>query len=276
MKKVLYFFLLAFLFKPCFSQYIVTKVTGTVKNETTHEILKPGSRYSKSDTLTWITPNAIVRTIIAGKGVYIVNEKTDKGTGNKILEIVKFTLHLKSKEFNLSGRSTDDNLLPSNLNTEEAINTKIIISDENNFLFNKTSYDVSDGSKFFLQTEMPGSSPVIKSLETRGDTLVMYNSDFNNATADTANTKYKLGFYSKETNSSRLLVQIKPYFDTANEMETILEILISGNKKTEKEQLKELCYLEIYQALGKPCDICFQNSFEKIFSSSLQVSTSKN
>lgn len=277
MKKILYFFITLLFINPGFSQYTVTKVIGTVKKTATSELLKPGSHFSETDHLEWSSPNDMVRTIIAGKGIFIItpSPKAEK-EGSKLLEIVKFTLHLKSKEYNLSGRSTDDDLLPSTLNTEEAINTKNLISVENKYLFDKAAYDVSDGSKFFIQTELPGSKPVIKSLETHSDTLMIYSSDFKDATADTANTKYKLGFYSKENNSSRLLVQIKPYFDTANEMETIMGVLIAANEKAEKEQLKEQCYLEIYQALGKPSDICFQNSFEKIFSTSAKDSASKN
>ncbi len=276
MKKIVYFFLLAFLIKPCFSQYIVTKVNGSVKNETTHEILKPGSRYAKTDKLTWITPNATVRTILAGEGVYILNQKTDNGTGSKMLEIVKFTLHLKSKEYNLSGRSDNDNLVPANLNTEENINKKNLITGENKYLFDKNLYNVSNGNKFFLQTEFPGAAPVIKSLRTSLDTLILYNDDFKKATDEnTADAKYKLGFYSKENNTSKLLVQIDPYFDSTSEMEIIMQTIVSADGKSDKEKLKDQCYHEIYQALGKPSDITFQNSFDKIFASSLQNSTSK-
>ena len=276
MKKVLYFFSLAFVIQPCFSQYIVTKVTGTVKNETTHEILKPGSRYAKTDKLTWITPNAIVRTILAGKGVYIINQKTDDASGSTMLEIVKFTLHLKSKEDNLSGRGDNDNLVPDNLNTEENINTKNLISGENKYLFDKSLYDVSAGNKFFLQTEFPGGAPVIKSLRTSLDTLILYSDDFKKATDEnTADAKYKLGFYSKENNTSKLLVQIDPYFDSTAEMEIIIQTIVSADGKSDKEKLKDQCYHQIYQAMGKPSDITFQNSFDKIFASSLQNSTSK-
>ncbi|MEP7252011.1 MAG: hypothetical protein ABI683_06510 [Ginsengibacter sp.] len=274
--KIVFIFFLSLFFKNGFSQYIVTKVTGIVKNETTKEILKPGSRYAKTDKLTWITPKAIVRTIIPGEGVYIVNQK-DEGTGNKILEIVKFTLHLKSKEDNLSGRGDNENLVPANLNTEEDINTKNLITGENKYLFDKTVYNVSDGNRFFLQTEIPGSNTVTKALQTSGDTLLLYNSDFKkNSQADSANTKYKLGFYSKDDNTSKLLAQIQPYFDSTAEMETIMKIMIDGDTKNDKEKMKRQCYLEIYYALGKPSDIIFQDTFDKLYVFSLQNSTGKN
>ncbi len=277
MKKISTIFLLVLFINPCFSQYTVTKVVGSVKKKSTNETLKPGSHFDETDPLEWSSQNDLVRTIVAGKGIFIItpSPKAEK-EGSKLLEIVKFTLHLKSSEHNLSGRSGTTELLPMNLNTETALNTKNLIAAENKYLFDQTLYDVSAGNKFFLQTEFAGAPPVTKSLQTRADTLFLYSDDFKKGTAgNPPDTKYKLGFYSKENNSSKLLIQIDPYFDSTGEMETIMKLIIAADVKSDKEKLKDQCYQEIYEALGKPSDITFQNTFDKILASSLQNSTSK-
>lgn len=277
MKKVLYFFLLLLFIHPGFSQYTVTKVIGNVKKKITGESLKPGSKFSDTDALVWSSPNDMVRTIVAGKGIFIItpSPKAEK-EGSSLLEIVKFTLHLKSKEGNLSGRGEDAELLPESLRTEAGINKKNLIAGENKYLFDKNLYDVSGGNKFFLQTEIPGADPVIKPLQTKTDTLVLYLSDFKKPDDnDTGSTKYKLGFFSKENNSSKLLIQINPYFDTTAEMEAILKIIISEDKHKDKQALQEQCYAEVYEALGKPSGISFKNAFDKISTSSLKNKLSK-
>ena len=278
MKKIIVIFFLSLLFKNSFSQYTVTKVNGIVTNKSTREILKPGSHFNENDKLEWSSPKDLVRTIIAGKGIFIITQSPQaEREGSKMMEIVKFSLHLKSKEYNLSGRSDDDDLVPVNLNTESRINSKNLIAEKNKYLFDKKVYDVSGGNKFFLQTELPGSNPVIKPLHTNGDTLLLYSSDFKKANvADSANTKYKLGFYSQDDKTSKLLAQIDPYFDSTAEMETIMKIIISADTKSEKEKLKEQCYQEIYHALGKPSDIIFEDTFNKLYAFSSQNSTGKN
>jgi hypothetical protein len=278
MKKTLYIFLSLLFINPCFSQYTVTKVIGSVKKKLTGEALKPGSKFNDTDPLVWSSPNDMVRTIVAGKGIFMImpSPKAEK-EGSSLLEIVKFTLHLKSKEGNLSGRGEDIELLPEALRTEAGINTKNLIARENKYLFDKKVYDVSGGNKFFLQIELPGSDPVIKSLQVNSDTVVLYSSDFKKfSLKDAGNAKYKLGFFSKKNNSSKPLIQINPYFDSTAEMETIMKIIISEDKQRDEQKLQEQCYAEIYEALGKPSDILFKNVFGKIFTSSVKNSVIKN
>jgi hypothetical protein len=278
MKKTLYIFLLLSFMNPCFSQYTVTKVIGSVKKKLTGEALKPGSKFIDTDPLVWSSSNDMVRTIVAGKGIFIItpSPKAEK-EGNNLLEIVKFTLHLKSKEGNLSGRGEDIELLPEALGTEAGINTKNLIALENKYLFDKKVYDVSSGNKFFLQTEIDSSDPLIKPLQTKSDTLIVYSSDFKKRSVEGAgNAKYKLGFFSKMNNSSQLLLQINPYFDSTAEMETIMKIIISEAKQRDKEKLQEHCYAEIYEALGKPSGVLFKNTFDKIITAFLKNSTIKN
>lgn len=256
-----------------FAQYTVTKVIGSVRNKYNNELLKPGSQFKDTSILYFSTNKDMVRAIVAGEGIYIITPGPNAvKQGNNLLEIVKFALHIKSKEGNLSGRGEESSLLPETLETEYIINKKTIINTENKYLFDANKYDVSNGNKFFLQTDIGGSKPIIKSLQTKGDTLVLYSSDFKNFyNADPENIEYKIGFFSKENNSSRLLAQIYPYFDSTAEMETVMKIIIENADQKEKEKLREQCYAEVYETMGKPSDIIFKKDFDKIYASYQQA-----
>ena len=256
-----------------FAQYTVTKVIGSVRNKYNNELLKPGSQFKDTSILYFSTNKDMVRAIVAGQGIYIITPSPNaEKQGNNILEIVKFALHIKSKEGNLSGRGEESSLLPEALKTEYNVNEKNIISAENKYLFDANKYNVSTGNKFFLQTEIDGSKPVTKALQTKGDTLILYSADFRK-TYDTNAEKvnYKLGFYTKETNSSSLLTPIYPYFDSTEQMETVMKIIIENAAQKEKDKLMEQCYAEVYEALGKPSDITFKKDFEKIYASYQQA-----
>ena len=273
MRKILSVTLFVFFISPVFCQYTVTKVIGSVKNKTTNELLKPGSTFKDTSTLNFSTNKDMVRAVVAGEGVYIITPSTKaEKQGNNLLEIVKFALHIKSKEGNLSGRGENSELIPETLGTENRVNTKNVIMDENRYLFDPAVYNVSAGNKFFLQTETAGLKPAIKSLETYGDTLVIYISDFKvDAEQSNENVKYKLGFYSKENKASSLLTQIYPYFDSTGEMDTIIKIIIADAGEKDKEKIQEQCYQEIYETMGKPADIIFKNAFNKIYASYAQA-----
>lgn len=266
MKKVITIFLIVFVFKSPYAQYTVTKVIGTVKNNSSGEILKTGSKFNDGDALVWSSPKDMVRTIVAGQGIYIMTPSPKaQSQGSSLLEIVKFTLHIKSNNDNLSGRSGSMEMIPEALETETKINSKILIEEQNKFVFDKNIYDVSNGNKFFLQTEVPGSKPVIHSLKTRGDTLILYQSDFKNpGIKNSDGVQYKLGFFSKDNSVSKIVAAIDPYFDTDNEMKKIIKLIVKESKQTDKIQLQQDCYYEIYRALGKPSDIDFENVYNKM------------
>lgn len=277
MKQTLFILLLLSFINTCSSQFIVTKVIGTVKKKSTGELLKPGSKLIKNEPLMYSSKTDMVRVIEAGKGISIItqNTKTEKN-GNNVWDIVQFTLHIKSKEGNLSGRGGKLEMLPEALNTESTVNNKNCITKENKYLFDKNVFDGTGGNKFFLQSEIPGADPIIKSLQTQSDTLLLLISDFKVfQTKDAGNVKYTLGFYSKENNTSKSIIQIKPYFDSTSEMETIIKTIVLEDKQTDKEKLQEKCYMVIYEALGKPSDIIFNNIFDKIIAFKLKKASKK-
>ena len=186
-----------------------------------------------------------------------------KKEGQFIVEMLKSALHIKSKEGYLSGRAEMARTLPASFETEDIVNIKNLIADENKYVFDSKVYDVNEG-RFFLQIEYPDEKPVIKSLRTKEDTLLLFAADFAGTQTSLLKAKFKLGYYSKKNNTSVSLIEIKPYVDASGEMERIMKVMIDELKEGDKQKLKHLCYAEIYEALGKPSDILFNLIFNKL------------
>lgn len=259
MKRIVFILLALHIRCICFSQYTVTKVIGRVTNKTTGESLYPGSKLRDDDLLAFSSPNDMLRVIVSGKGIYVISPgpRSEKQQ-SVIVEMLKSALQIKSKEGYLSGRSEEDELIPGVLQTDAAINTNNLIRMQNKYLFEPRTYNIINGNRFFLQTEVQGSKPLIRPLKTVEDTVFLYAADF-----EKVNATYKLGFFSKEKNRSQLLTEIRPLFDTSHEMETIIKLIIAENKQKDKALLKRSCYAEVYEALGKPSAVLFNDVFDK-------------
>ena len=267
MKKIFLFFILSVTISSSYCQYTVTKVNGRVINLTTNEVLKPGSHLSEDDKMQWSSPHDMVRTIIAGKGIYIITPSPEaQKEGSKLMDVVKFTLHIKSREFNLSGRGENEEIIPWVFSTESAINTKNLIAPVNQYLFDTSQFKLSNGNSFFLQINLQNGQPVIKPLTTNGDTLLLSaESFFTSPNINNDENKYTIGFYNKDQNSSRQLIRLYPYFDTSNEMKTLIRIIIDSDGHGDMEQVRVRCYQEVYETMGKPSYILFNNLFEKLY-----------
>lgn len=265
MKKIIVFFVLALTVGNSFGQYIVTKVNGKVLNVTTNEFLKPGSKLAETDKMKWSSPHDMVRAIIAGKGIYILTPSAEsQKEGSKLVDVVKFTLHIKSREFNLSGRGDNEEVIPWVFSTESIINNKNLITPINKYLFDTNQYKLSGGNRFFLQINHKNDAPVIKMLKVISDTLFLNaESFFTSAPADSGEIKYTIGFFDKDQNVSRQLVKLYPYFDTTNEMENLIKIIIDSDGHGDMDQLKVRCYQEVYETMGKPSYILFNQLFDK-------------
>ena len=266
MKTVLFCLLLLFSTNS-YSQYIVTKVNGTVKKKNTGEVLKTGSKFNNNELLAFSSPNDMVRAIVGGKGVFVLTPSpAAEKSGSIFLEIVNTTLNIKSKEGNLSGRGMSHQALPEALITNSSINSKNLIAPENKYLIDTKRYPLTNGNAFFIQVEVSGGSPVIQPLKTTGDTLIICDTDFKIPANNSSSVKYSLGFFSKENDKSELIAQVKPYFDTTNQMENIIKVFIYENKNfVKKANLEVQCYAEICEALAKPADITFEYIFNNIF-----------
>jgi hypothetical protein len=246
----------------CYSQYTVTKVIGHVINQTSGQILYPGSKLRDDDMLAFSSANDMLRVIVSGKGIYVISPgPRSEVQQSAIVDMLKSALKIKAREGYLSSRSEEDELIPAVLQTDASINTNNLLRTENKYLFDPRNYPVSNGNRFFLQTEVMGSPPVIRPLKTLADTLFLYASD-----VQTNNAVYKLGFFSKEKNSSQLLAEIKPLMDSTLAMETIIQLIVDENKQTDKSVLKRACYTEVYEAIGKPSALLFNRAFDKIVS----------
>jgi hypothetical protein len=267
MKRIIKILLLLHLFSPCTAQYTVTKVFGKVQTSN-GVLLKTGSKLNETDILSFSSPNDAVRLIIPGKGIYVIGPSANaKKNSNAIVEALKTTLQIKPKPGNLSGRSETYESVPTAFETEPLINPHNLISLENKYLFARSTYDIPNGSKFFLQIEYPGSNPEIRSLKTSLDTLLLYSTDFQPSHTEVDhNVKYRLGFYSKEKEASEFIIQIIPYLDNSGEMDAIIEVIVGESKITDKAELRKECYAEVYQALGKPSYILFSTVFERLAS----------
>lgn len=266
MRKSLLLFFLLLVNKLCFSQYTVTKVVGKVTNKTSGEPLKPGSKLKDDDLLAFSTSNDILRVIVAGKGIYVISPSPKSQKSNEFwVEMLKSALHIKSKEGYLSGREENTVYLPATLETEDQLNSRLLIAAENKYVFDSKVYNPVNGSRFFLQIEYPDSNPVIRPLRTVGDTLILYAADFETANREGfTKGKYKLGFYSKDKNSSESIIEIRPYVDKEGEMETIIRLIISESIEKDPLKLQQASYAEVYEALGKPSDIVFQRVFHRL------------
>jgi len=248
----------------CFSQYTVTKVIGRVTNKTSGEVLRPGSKLRDTDLLGFSKNTDMVRVIVSGKGVYVISPGPHSETQDDlIVDMLKSALKIKSKEGYLSGRSPQDEMIPAVLKTEAAVNESNLFGAENKYIFDQRMYNTSGGNRFFLQAEIAGAKPVIVPLKTVSDTLLIYAADFGNSAAT-----YKLGFYSQDTKKSQLLADLKPQIDTTSEMEAIVKVLVQESDPKDKDQLQRKVYAEVYEALGKPPAVSFNQVYSKVLAES--------
>ena len=113
MIKIICFFLLLHCVENTTAQYTVTKVKGTVTNKSSGELLRTGSKLKETDLLSFSSASDLIRVIVAGKGVFAISP-SPKATrqGNIVIEMLKSTFHLQSKEGYLSGRAEAFEYIP--------------------------------------------------------------------------------------------------------------------------------------------------------------------
>jgi len=247
-----------------FAQYIVTKVSGRVKTSD-GKYIKPGSQLKPDDKLQWSTMQDKLYVVVVGKGEKIIAPSAAAAAGNNVYtELLLSALHQTSRSGSLSGRGEIIEHIPDALKTYAASNGKIIIEDENKFLFNPATYPQENGSTFFVEIDAPLKSPVIRPVNARNDTLIINYTDLATETSN-PNIKYSLGYYDKSNGTSKLVTTFAPYFDKTNEMETLIASTIQAYQGTDQkpEQVRDSVYRSLYAASGKPNGILFVQLFNK-------------
>ena len=257
----------SFLAQVSFSQYTVTKVIGNVKKKSGEKI-GVGSKLKETDVLVFSKPEDMVRVIITGKGTYVLTPSPKAVVEkNAFVEMLKSTKLLKSKEGYLSSRGQFNELVPDVFKTIDSINSKILIVKENYYLFDPERYNIASiagRGKFILQALGIGSTFQNKTLKTKGDTLFISLSDFRFQSGFSI-FPYELIYYDYETKTERVLVKIDPYFDQTGEMEKIIRVVVRETSIKDDETLvQQEAYEEVYEALGKPSDLVFENTFRKV------------
>jgi C1A family cysteine protease len=250
------------------AQYIVTKVNGRVKNGA-GEYLRPGSQLKADEHITWSTINDKIWVIIVGKGEKIISPQPGVPHSGPFQELLTSSLHLDSKSGSLSGRGEIIEKIPDALHADVKSTGKIVIEDQNKFLFDPQLYPQTDGSVFFIEIDIPQQAPIIRPLKSVADTLYMTASDL--ATETTGpDIKYTLGYHSRSAaNKSQLVSIFKPYFDITNEVESTIAISIKAYKSggMPKEAVRDSIYLNVYSTIGKPNGILFMDLFNKYWAS---------
>jgi hypothetical protein len=175
--------------------------------------------------------------------------------------MLKSTKFLKSKEGYLSSRGQFGEMVPDVFKTIDSINSKILIAKENYYLFDPGRFDINSGGRFYLSRKYSKAKSV--PLKTKGDTLFISLADFHLLPANFM--IYEIAFYDKEDSRYRTLAELKPYLDKNGEMEKIIRVMVKETSIKDDESLvRQEAYEEVYEALGKPSDLVFENTFRKV------------
>ena len=250
---------------PLLSQYTVTKVVGHVKNKATDEQLRPGTKLKDDDILVFSTSLDMVRVIVSGKGIFVISPTPrPENSTNMLVEMLKSALKVKSREGYLSGRSEESDLVPDAWQTESAVNRHIHVGPANQYPFDTKQYPVGNGNRFFVQLDISAGKQEIHALQTSGDTLLLSAADLMLRQQVEGKVTYTIGFFNKEKNSSESLAALLTYIDTTGEMESIIDVIVKSNPPAKADELKKMCYAEVYEALGKPAAITFNAAFARI------------
>lgn len=273
---ILIAFLILIIGKAANGQYVVTKVLGQVHNAAGVTI-RPGSQLKNNERLSWSSMHDKLWVIIIGKGEKIISPSPQAASGNNLFtEILVSSLQLDSRSASLSGRGEFIEKIPDALATNPNSNGKVIIEQENKFLFDPKTFPQTNGSRFFIEVDAPRQAPSIRPLKTDNDTLLISYGDLMTETTG-LNIEYKLGYSDKSGGgNSRLVSSFVPYFDLTNDMEGTIanSVMVYTQQNIAKEAVRDSIYQNVYANSGKPNGILFMNLFEQYWASKGVVSYS--
>ena len=257
------------------AQYVVTKVSGKVLNQAGNSV-RPGSVLKDNDRLSWSSPADKIWVVMVGKGEKILSPSPKAEANNSVLtEVLISSLHQNSSSGSLSGRGEIIEKIPDAFRTAENSNGKLIMEYENKFLYDAAQFPQTNGSVFFLQIEIPGQAPIIRTLKTDNDTLFVNYADL--VTESThPSIKYSIAYHSKTpVNKSTLIAAFSPYFDFTAELNGTIANTILAYQGTDigKDALRDSVYRNVYANLGKPNGLLFVAQFNKFWLSKGLVNT---
>jgi len=249
------------------AQYTVTKVSGRVKTGAGNYI-KPGSTLNATDWVVFSSHRDKFWVIVPGKGEKVVTASPQAqvlptGLSQVLSDATMEDVTAVSLR---AGINIIENI-PGAITTEDEKKGKIIIEQENKYLFDPALYPQTGRSTFFLQITALSKAPVTHRLKVVGDTLIIYYKDFLSP-IDDPSKRYELGYYNESNPVSKRICIINPYFDLINEMEDIIANTVNTYKgeNMPEDSLKIKAYNNIYSFTGKPNGLLFSILFEKYWS----------
>ncbi len=246
------------------AQYKVTKVYGRIKTANGN-YLRPGAEVNTGDVLIYSSRKDKLWVIVQGKGEKIITPSTQaQAVPDGISQALSDASFADVNAVTFRAAVTIIENIPEAIKAEDEKNGKIIIEQENKFLFDANQYPTTGKSTFFLQIDALSQKSIIRPLRTIGDTLVIYYNDFLTEVNDPTN-RYVLGFYDASRQVSSPVAAINPYFDRTNEMEDIIANTINAYKSQnmQEDSLRIKAYNNVYSFSGKPNGILFYMIFEK-------------
>lgn len=251
-------------------KYTITKIIGKIKTEN-GMLLKPGSVLQKNPTLLYSSSKDGIRAIGNNGKVYLFTAAKTAPKNNQGVFTALLSQFVRTESGgNMSTRAVTDEISWVQDNLKHS--GKILLTDENRFLFDAKKYDVKDGNLFFIQinkkNDYTNENTERRKLKTNGDTLIIRYIDIIPKDGNLENTDFKLGFFNVKKNSSSDVIGVPVHFtyDVVNDLENITKITVEThqhNSHYTKEKIRDLAYSQILENLGKPSDIEFLKIFEK-------------
>lgn len=247
------------------AQYTVTKVKGRIKTSF-GSYIKPGSVILTTDVLIFSSKNdkVWVTSINDGEKVVVPSPEVETIPGG-FKEALKDAIFLDPANISLRAGFSIIEKLPAAILSDNNEANKIVIEQENKFLFDPAVYPQNGDGEFFLQIKTAQARQDLpRRLRVHNDTLLIYYSDFLTETLSPSNS-YILGYHKTNSSTSVKVADIRPYFDLTNEMEGIIANTIKSYKKAgiTQDSLLIKTYNSVYRLSGKPNGILFTVLFDK-------------
>ena len=251
------------------AQYKVTKISGRVKTAV-GSYVKPGTELNPTDLVIFSSRKDKIWVIIPGKGEKIISPSPQaQSVITGLSQLLSDAAYDDVPTVSTRAAVSIIENIPGAITPEDEKIGKLIIEQENKFLFDPAQFSQSDGV-FFLQIDA-NSQRSVRELKANGDTLIIHYTDFLSE-SDDPYKRYLLGYYDNTKGKSITVGYIRPYFDLTNEMEDIIANTVNTykNENMPEDSLRIKAYNNVYSFTGKPNGILFTRLFEKYWQGNIQ------